>query len=118
MNYRQTGKSRKTFFGSFLALALALFFTSCKTTSFLLRDKYTEPQVLPVELLCPQEINWQPVEINGKTDSNFSLLSYIIHEENVEWKCLKIDLDAENLEIIAAPYNKDLGKRFFFKGFF
>ena len=117
MNYRQTGKSRKTIFGSFLALALALFFTSCQTTSFLLRDKYTDPQVLPVEHLCPQEINWQPVEINGKTDSNFSLVSYIIHEENVEWKCLKIDLDAENLEIIAAPYNKDLGKRFFLKDF-
>ncbi len=117
MFYKKIKETRQSFFKQILLLALVLFFSSCKTTSFLLRDKYTDPQVLPVEVLCPQEIEWQTIEINDKIDSNFKLVSFIIKKENVEWKCLKIDLDAENLEIVAAPYSQDLGKRFFLQNY-
>ncbi|MCR5188291.1 MAG: phosphodiester glycosidase family protein [Treponema sp.] len=117
MTNQKRRQPRSTLLSLLLATSLILFFSSCKTTALLLRNKYTDPQVLPVEELCPQEIVWQALEINGKVDNNFQLISYIIKKENVEWKCLKIDLDAPNLEIEAAPYPQDLGKRFYLKDF-
>lgn len=100
-----------TFFG------ICLFFVSCQTTSSLLKDKYTDPPVLPQEVLCPQDIQWQALKIDDEEDSHFLFTSYQIKSLNVEWKCLKIDLDTPGLEITASPKTEDLGQSFYLKEF-
>lgn len=98
-------------------LSFFLLLTSCKTTSLVLREKYTNPQVLPVEDLCPEEIMWKNIEIEGLSSNSVQITGHIVKSTSSEWKCIKIDLDEQALRITAAPYKKHLGKRFFLKEF-
>lgn len=98
----------------FLIFAVFLFF-SCKTT--FLPDRYTDPEILETSLLYPQEINWQELEIDGLKDSNFQYTGFQIKSQKIEWKCIRIDLNAENLQITAEPQNSDSGKSFYLKDF-
>ena len=138
--------------GIFLfSLLFTFLFFGCQTTSLLLKEKYTDPQVLSEEELLPPEIVWTPLEVNGNSgasfckdddgntidDANesageavdrisdaknpqvptFQIINHKIKSENVEWTCVKINLDEPNLEIVAKPSRQDLGKRFFLKNF-
>ncbi len=118
-----------------LSLLFTLLFFGCQTTGVLLKEKYTDPQVLSEEELLPPEIVWTPLEVNensvGKANKNagesakaknpqspiFQIINHKIKSENIEWTCVKINLAAQNLEIVAKPGRQDLGKRFFLKNF-
>lgn len=103
----------------FILLLIAFFFPSCKTTSLLLKEKYTDPQVLPIHDLTPDEIEWSPVVISESDNNENPLISYtqyVVKATNAKWACVKIDLDAP-WQIIAEPIPQNLSKRFFLLNF-
>ena len=108
------------FFHSYLVLfILPIFFSGCKTTSLLLKEKYTDPQVLPIQELIPDEIKWTPVTISEQNQNYNQLITYtqyVVKATNSKWACVKIDLEAP-WQIIAEPITKNLGKRFFLLDF-
>ena len=74
----------------------ALLFFGCKTTDFLV-EKYTNPQVLPIETSCPAEITWEKVQ------DGIEKTEFVIKSENIRWACVKIDLHTPNISIKASP---------------
>ena len=108
------------FFHSYLVLfILPRFFSGCKTTSLLLKEKYTDSQVLPIQELIPDEIKWTPVTISEQNQNYNQLITYtqyVVKATNAKWACVKIDLEAP-WQIIAEPITKNLGKRFFLLDF-
>lgn len=100
-----------------IAVVFLLLLTSCKTTAVLLAEKYTNPLVLPVEELCPEEIEWTNIEVADLPAETFQMTGNIVKSTNSQWKCIKIDLDTPGLEIAATPYREDLGKHFYLKQF-
>ena len=94
----------------FLIPFLALLFFGCKTTDFLV-EKYTNPQVLPIETSCPAEITWEKVQ------DGIEKTEFVIKSENIRWACVKIDLHTPNISIKASPETNQLGKRFIHKKF-
>lgn len=101
----------------FLCVLFLSLITSCKTTSLLLKEKYTDPLVLTAEELCPEEIVWKDIEIPGIPSDAVQITQNLVKSTNSQWKCIKIDLDTPGLEIAATPYKEDLGKRFYLKQF-
>lgn len=101
----------------FFSLLAIFSLNSCKTTSFLLAEKYTDPLVLPAEELCPSEVIWQNVKSPDISEGSIQIISHTVKSTNSQWKCIKIDLDTPGLEIAATPYKEDLGKRFYLKQF-
>lgn len=116
------------FFFSFICF-VTIFASSCKTTSLLLREKYTDPQVLTIQTLAPQEIIWKQHPSFSDTQAHSSLAlseslekdvilytEHIIKSENIKWACVKVDLDKE-WEIAVEPTAQTLGKRFYLQQF-
>lgn len=101
----------------FLCVLFLSLITSCKTTSLLLKEKYTDPLVLTAEELCPEEIVWKDIEIPGIPSDAVQITQNLVKSTKSQWKCIKIDLDTPGLEIAATPYKEDLGKRFYLKQF-
>lgn len=99
------------YFNSFTAVLLLLCFTSCKTTG-LLTEKITEPAILPLEELCPEEILWKNVEAENIPAGYIQSFEYVVKSINAEWKCIKIDLDTPELKLISEPSKENLGKHF------
>lgn len=100
----------------FFVLSVLISLSGCKTTQYLLRDRYSDPLVLPVEELCPSEINWKTEK---QTGNSIQTTGNVIHSTNSKWQCIKIDLNAPGLEIAAAPEgnNSKAQKRFFLQNF-
>jgi len=94
-----------------LLLVPLVLFSSCKTTSLLLAEKYTEPLVLPVEQLCSEETVWTDINVENLPEHSFQLTENTVKSINSHWKCIKIDLDTPGLSIVAEPYKENLGKR-------
>lgn len=101
---------------SFFVIAIFLTiiaFSACQTTGpFSKTELITEPEILPVEVLCPEEVLWDDIE------PGIAVTSSYISEINAVWKCLKIDLDTTGLEIVIKPDSTNqLGKKFFLSDF-
>ena len=107
---RRFFKNAKTKYSVFLAI---IFFclASCKTTKVNVQENFTASQVLPVNTLAPEEIEWQELQ-EGVELTGFSISSL-----KVTWHCVKIDLDTPNLQIIYEPHKESLGKQFSVKKF-
>lgn len=110
----------KTSYRRYLYLFLiVIFFSGCKTTSILLKEKYTDPQVLSVQDLTPEEFQWTPITISESNKNDNQLLSFTQYEvkaTNAKWACVRIDLEAP-WQIIAEPIPQNLSKRFFLSDF-
>lgn len=92
-----------------LLIALPLF--GCATTTKLLTEHYTDPLVLETEILCPKNITWH------QERPGIDTIEYTIKEQNILWKCVRINLSAPELSIQASPHKNELGKKFFHKKF-
>ena len=99
---------KKTLFFPFLSIFFLFF--SCKTTDFLV-EKYTNPQVLPIQTLCPDEIKWKTLQ------EGLQITEFTIKSENIKWACVKIDLHTPKIQIKGSPKENQLGKRFIHKNF-
>lgn len=84
--------------------------TSCASVG-IMREKYTDPEVLPKEILCPPEqaISWEEIR------PGFHETDFIIEEINVKWACVRVDLETPGITFSATPNKKQLRHRFFLK---
>lgn len=96
----------KTFLFSapFFLFILLTFFSSCSTINALKQETYTNPEVLPLEQLCPKEILWNHIQ------DGFEITGYHIPSIKVSWHCVKIDLNTDGLSIAYEPHPSSLGK--------
>ena len=101
----------KTLFTSFfLSILLTLSFTSCSTTK-LLKETYSNPEVLPIEELVPSPVSWTPIQ------DGFEITGDTVKKQRVSWHCVRIDLDNPKLSIVYAPHEDSLGQLFNVKDF-
>ena len=95
---------------SLLFFTILLFFTSCSTTR-LLKETYSTPEVLPIELLAPSPVKWEPIQ------DGFEITGDVVKSQRVSWHCVRIDLDNPKLSIVYAPHEYSLGQLFNVKDF-
>ena len=86
---------------SLLFLTILLFFTSCSTTK-LLKETYSTPEVLPIEVLAPSSVQWDHIQ------DGFEITGDVVKPQRVSWHCVRIDLNNPNLSIVYAPHIKNL----------
>lgn len=89
-----------------LILSLFLLILSSCASVGIMRERYTNPLVLPPETLCPDNITWNEIQ-PGVQETE-----YIIDEINVRWACVKVDLETPELTFSATPNKNQLHKRF------
>lgn len=94
----------------FLSILLTLSFTSCSTTR-LLKETYSTPEVLPIEVLAPSSVQWEHIQ------DGFEITGDVVKPQRVSWHCVKIDLDNPKLSIVYAPHEDSLGQLFNVKDF-
>lgn len=94
----------------FCTLLITLMLTSCASVG-IMRETYTDPQVLPRQRLCPPDeaIVWNEIQ------PGFSETDFIIEEINVKWACVRVDLETPGITFSAAPHKEQLGHRFYLK---
>ena len=95
---------------SLLFLTILLFFTSCSTTR-LLKETYSTPEVLPIEVLAPSSVQWEHIQ------DGFEITGDVVKSQRVSWHCVRIDLDNPKLSIVYAPHEDSLGQLFKVKDF-
>ena len=104
---RQSLNKSKSFF---LLFAIFFTFTSCTTTK-LLHETYSTPEVLPIEELSPNPVVWTKIQ------DGFELTGDKIKTQRVSWHCVRIDLNTPGLSIVYAPHADTLGQLFKVKDF-
>ena len=95
---------------SLILLSILLFFTSCSTTKFL-KETYSTPEVLPIEVLAPSPVQWEHIQ------DGFEITGDVVKPQRVSWHCVRIDLNNPNLSIVYAPHQDTLGELFKVKKF-
>ena len=95
---------------SLLFLTILLFFTSCSTTK-LLKETYSTPEVLPIEVLAPSPVYWEHIQ------DGFEITGDVVKSQRVSWHCVRIDLDNPKLSIVYDPHEDSLGQLFKVKDF-
>lgn len=95
---------------SLLFLTILLFFTSCSTTK-LLKETYSTPEVLPIEVLAPSPVQWEHIQ------DGFEITGDVVKPQRVSWHCVRIDLNNPKLSIVYAPHQDTLGELFEVKDF-
>ncbi len=94
-------------FSTAFLLIFALFgLASCKTTQALVKEKITNPEILPVSELVPAEIIWQNVQ------DGVEMTGFEIKHLGVSWHCVKIDLDTPGINLFYQPTPETLGQIF------
>lgn len=99
-------KIKSVFFTLFLVFSVS-FFSGCASVG-IMKEFYTDPKVLPVEVICPRdcEFSWQSV------CEGVEYTEFFIDDIKVEWACVRIDLDTPGLTIDFTPYKETLGKKY------
>lgn len=62
-----------------------------------MRETYTDPEVLPIEILCSEQTSWETIA------PGFEVTEYIIEDFQVQWACVRIDLDTPGIQITGTP---------------
>lgn len=73
-------------------------------------QKNYRSEVLPVEELMPEELDWSYLTGLEQNDS-LSYCEYIVKSEKIKWICVKVDLQG-SWKIVAEPTLENLGKSF------
>ena len=97
-------------FTTLLFSTILLLFSSCTTTK-LLKETYSNPEVLPIEVLAPSPVKWEPIQ------DGFEISGDVVKTQRVSWHCVRIDLDNPKLSIVYAPHEDSLGQLFNVKDF-
>ena len=95
---------------SLFFFVIILLLPSCSTTK-LLKETYSYPEVLPIEELSPNPVVWTKIQ------DGFELTGDTVKKQRVSWHCVRIDLNTPGLSIVYAPHSDTLGQLFNVKDF-
>ena len=97
-------------FTALLFFIILLLLPSCTTTK-LLKETYSNPEVLPIEELSPSPVVWTQIQ------EGFEITGDKVKKQRVSWHCVRIDLNTPGISIVYAPHSDTLGQLFEVKDF-